>query len=134
MSIYLILKRGGRSYDVVSDRFVVDRIFRPNAGVSKETPWMWSIFIEHRKSGRRYLGNAVDREGTMKEFAAAGALSRLNSRAFHNNAQVVCDSADRDDSGKSYALPTSGHPADGRARRAVRRWCSVTLPLLFYWR
>jgi hypothetical protein len=68
------LRRGGRSendYDVVSGSFVVGRIFRPNAGVPKETPWKWSIFIEHRKSGRPYVGNAVDREAAMKEFAEA---------------------------------------------------------------
>jgi len=55
----------------VSCSFVVGRIFRPNARVPKETPWMWSIFLEHRKPGAPYSGDAVDRDGAMKEFAEA---------------------------------------------------------------
>jgi hypothetical protein len=74
MSTDLVLKHGSRSendYDVVSGSFVVGRIFRPSAGVPRETPWMWSIFYEHRKPGAPYVGYAVDRDEAMKEFAEA---------------------------------------------------------------
>ena len=74
MNSDLVLKHGGRSendYDVVSGSFVVGRIFRPNAGVPKEKPWVWLVFFEHRKPGRPYKGHAVDREGALAEFAEA---------------------------------------------------------------
>jgi hypothetical protein len=74
MSTDLILKHGGRlanDYDVVHDGKLVGRIFLPGAGAPRESPWVWSIYFEHREPGRAFKGNGVDREDAMKQFADA---------------------------------------------------------------
>ena len=75
MSIdHLVLKRPtdhrtGDDFDVFYNDKQVGRIMLMQ--VPSGRVWMWSIFIEHRKTGAPYKGHEPTRDAAMKAFAEA---------------------------------------------------------------